>query len=103
MAANLEPVGDSIYAASKAGLVALSNVFAKELAPINVTCNTVAITAIKTSMLAQLSKNRISEVIDGLTIPRFAEPDDIFNIVDFLAAERSSYITAQTIHMGGIN
>jgi 3-oxoacyl-[acyl-carrier protein] reductase len=38
-----------------------------------------------------------------LPIPRFAEPDDIFNVLDFLASERSSYITAQTIYLGGVN
>ncbi|WP_343732600.1 SDR family oxidoreductase [Duganella sp.] len=103
MAVSLEPIGDSIYAACKAGLATLSNVMAKELAPLNITCNTLSITAIKTDMLAQLPGDKIDAVIAGLPIPRYAEPDDIFNIVDFLASERSSYITAQTIYMGGVN
>jgi 3-oxoacyl-[acyl-carrier protein] reductase len=54
MAVSLEPIGDSMYAACKAGLSTLANVMAKELAPLNVTCNTLSITAIKTDMLAQL-------------------------------------------------
>lgn len=103
MAASLEPIGDSVYAACKAGLSTLANVMAKELAPLNVTCNTLAITAIRTDMLAQLPQDKISQVIAGLPIPRFAEPDDIFNVIDFLASERSSYVTAQTIYLGGIN
>jgi len=36
-------------------------------------------------------------------VNRFAEPDDILNVLDFLASERSSYITAQTIYLGGVN
>jgi len=103
MAVSLEPIGDSVYAACKAGLTTLANVMAKELAPLNITCNTLSITAIKTDMLAQLPGDKIDAVIAGLPIPRYAEPDDIFNIIDFLASERSSYITAQTIYMGGVN
>ena len=103
MAASLEPIGDSMYAASKAALSTMANVMAKELAPLNVTCNTLAVSAIKTDMLAQLAQDKIAEVIASLPIPRFAEPDDILNVLDFLASERSSYITAQTIYLGGVN
>ena len=103
MAASLEPIGDSMYAATKAGLATMTNVMAKELAPLNVTCNTVAVTAIATDMLAQLPQDKVAQVVAGLPLPRFAEPDDVFNVLDFLAAERSSYITAQTIHLGGVN
>lgn len=103
MAVSLEPIGDSMYAACKAGLATLTNVMAKELAPLNITCNTLAISAIKTDMLAQLPQDKIAQVIAGLPIPRFAEPDDILNVIDFLASERSSYITAQTIYLGGVN
>jgi 3-oxoacyl-[acyl-carrier protein] reductase len=103
MAVSLEPIGDSIYAASKAGLITLTNVMAKELAPLNITCNTVSLTAINTDMLSQLPRDKIDDIISGLPIPRYAEPDDIFNVIDFLASERSSYITAQNICMGGVN
>ena len=103
MAVSLEPIGDSVYAACKAGMTTLANVMAKELATFKITCNTLSITAIKTDMLSQLPIDKIDAVIAGLPIPRYAEPDDIFNIMDFLASERSSYITAQTIYMGGVN
>ena len=103
MAASLEPVGDSIYAATKAGLSTLTNVMAKEFGSMNVTCNTLAITAIDTDMLSQVPRDKIEAIIAGLPIPRFANPDDILNIIDFFASERSSYITAQTIFMGGVN
>lgn len=103
MAASLEPIGDSVYAACKAGLSTLTNVMAKELAPFNVTCNTLAVSAIKTDMLAQLPQDKIAKVIADLPIPRFAEPCDILNVLDFFTSERSSYITAQTIYLGGVN
>ena len=103
MMSTLEPVGGSIYAVCKAGLSTLANVMAKELAPLNVTCNTLAISAIKTDMLDQQPKDKFAQLIATLPIPRLAEPDDIFNVLDFLVSERSSYITAQTIFLGGVN
>lgn len=103
MAASLEPIGDSVYAACKAGLATLANVMAKELGPLNVTCNTLAVSAIESDMLAQLPRDKVEAIIRTLPVPRFAEPDDILNVLDFLASERSSYITAQTIYLGGVN
>ena len=46
---------------------------------------------------------KIKEIINNLPIPRIATPDDILNVIDFFASDRSSYITAQTIYLGGIN
>jgi 3-oxoacyl-[acyl-carrier protein] reductase len=103
MAASLEPIGDSLYAATKAGVSTIANVMAKELGPLNVTCNTLAITAIDSDMLAQLPRDKIEAIIAGLPIARFAQADDILNVIDFLASDRSSYITAQTIFLGGVN
>ncbi len=103
MAASLEPMGDSIYAACKAGVSTLANVMAKEFSSFNVTCNTLGITAIESDMLAQLPRDKIDAIIKALPAPRYAQPDDIFNVVDFFASDRSSYITAQTVFLGGIN
>ena len=103
MAVSLEPEGDSVYAACKAGLTTLSNVLAKEFASFNVTCNTLGITAIETDMLKQLPRDKIDAVVARLPIPRYATADDILNVIDFFASERSGYITAQTVYLGGVN
>lgn len=103
MAVSLEPQGDSVYAACKAALTTLSNIMAKEFAGFNVTCNTVGITAIETDMLKKLPRVKIDAIVDRLPIPRYAMPDDILNVIDFFASERSSYITAQTIFLGGVH
>jgi len=106
MASSLEPMGDSIYAATKAGIISLANIMAKEFSPMNVTCNTLAITAIDTDMLRShndTAQDKIKEIIASMPIPRVAEVDDILNVIDFFASDRSSYITAQTIYLGGIN
>jgi 3-oxoacyl-[acyl-carrier protein] reductase len=103
MAASLEPIGDSIYAATKAGLSTLANVLAKELGSFNVTCNTLAISAIDTDMLRQLPRDKIDAIIARLPVPRLAQPNDILNVVDFFASERSGCITAQTVFLSGVN
>ena len=106
MAVSLEPIGDSMYAATKAGINTLANIMAKEFASYNVTCNTIAISAIETDMLKQhseVAQVKIKEIIEKMPIPRLAQLDDILNVIDFFASDRSSYITAQTIYLGGIN
>lgn len=103
MAASLEPIGDSMYAACKAGLSTLANVMAKEFASMNVTCNTLGINAIESDMLAQLPRDKIDAIIAGLPVPRMSKEDDILNVIDFFAAERSAQITAQTVFLGGVN
>lgn len=103
MAVCLEPQGDSVYAASKAGSETMTNVLAKELAAYNITCNSLAISAFKTEMLDQLPREKIESVIAGLPLPRFACEDDILNVIDFFVSDRSSYITAQTIRLGGVS
>lgn len=103
MAACLEPEGDSMYAATKAGSETMINILAKEFARYNVTCNSLAISAFQTDMLDQLPREKIEAVVAGLTLPRFASADDILNVIDFFSSERSSYITAQTIHLAGVN
>jgi 3-oxoacyl-[acyl-carrier protein] reductase len=103
MAVSLEPPGDSMYAACKAGMASLANVMAKEFAAMNVTCNTLAISAFDTDMLRQLPRAKVDEVVSKLPLARFAEPDDILNVIDFFASERSGYVTAQTVFLGGVH
>ncbi|WP_164964249.1 SDR family NAD(P)-dependent oxidoreductase [Rubrivivax sp. JA1026] len=103
MAVALEPEGDSVYAACKAGLTTLSNVLAREFAPFNVTCNTLGITAIESDMLRQLPRDKIDAVVARLPLPRYASFEDIANVIDFFASERSGYVTAQTLYLGGVH
>jgi len=106
MAVSLEPVGDALYAATKAAINTLANVMAKEFSNYNVTCNTLSISAIETDMLYQHSESarlKIDEIINKLPVPRKAIMDDVLNVIDFYASDRSSYITAQTIYLGGVN
>ena len=90
-------------AATKAAIATLANVMAKEYAAMNVTCNTLGVTAFETDMLQQLPREKVDAVIAGLPLARYATADDILNVIDFFASERSGYVTAQTVFLGGVN
>jgi 3-oxoacyl-[acyl-carrier protein] reductase len=106
MATSLEPAGDALYAATKAGIITLANIMSKEFSNINVTCNTLCISAIDTDMLHQHSsvgQAKIQAIINNLPVPRMANNEDVLNVIDFFASEKSAYVTAQTIYLGGVH
>jgi 3-oxoacyl-[acyl-carrier protein] reductase len=103
MAVSLEPMGDSVYAATKAAITTLANIMAKEFAATNITCNTLGITAFETDMLRQLPREKVDAVLAGLPLPRMATPDDVVHVLDFFCGPGSGCITAQTVYLGGVH
>lgn len=103
MAEILEPVGDAVYSASKAAATSLTNSLAKELAPHGITCNTLAITHLATSMSKKINTDTLQKVIKELPLPRSATIEDITSVVDFYMSPRSSGITGQFIALGGLH
>jgi len=103
IAASLEPMGESLYSGCKAGLTVMGNVIAKEFADANITVNTLALSAVATDLLGGLSPEKVQGYLDELILSRLAQPDDIFNVIDFFASERSAFITAQTLFLGGVH
>jgi 3-oxoacyl-[acyl-carrier protein] reductase len=103
MTSVLEPVGGSVYAAMKAASMTLTGVLAKEFAAYGITVNTLAVSALQTDMLGELPREKVDALLAALPLPRLATPDDVFNVVDFFASSRSSYVTAQTVFLGGVH
>lgn len=94
-------VGQSNYAASKAGIIGFTKSIAKELASRNITANAVAPGFIQTDMTNVL-KDEVKEAIEG-TIPlkRLGTAEDVAKVVKFLASDDSNYITGQVINVDG--
>jgi 3-oxoacyl-[acyl-carrier protein] reductase len=93
--------GQANYAASKAGLIGLTKVIARELSSRGITSNAVAPGFISTDMTDVLPDAIKTGVIGQIPLGRFGEPDDIANAVAFLASAEAKYITGQTLTVDG--
>tara|TARA_B100001057_G_scaffold151523_1_gene151474 strand:- start:122 stop:859 length:738 start_codon:yes stop_codon:yes gene_type:complete len=93
--------GQSNYSASKAGIIAMSKSLAQEVGSRSVTVNSIAPGFIETNMTAELSDDRKEDILRSISLDRLGKPDDIAGAVCFLASDKASYITGQTIHING--
>jgi 3-oxoacyl-[acyl-carrier protein] reductase len=93
--------GQCNYAASKAGVIALTKSTAKELAARNIRVNAVAPGFIESKMTEVLPEEVTQKMMDQIPMKRFGKPEDIARTVLFLATEASSYITGQVLTISG--
>ncbi len=93
--------GQCNYAASKAGVIAFTKSVAKELAARNIRVNAVAPGFIETKMTEALSEGIRKKMLDAIPMARFGMPDDVANVVMFLASDASAYITGQVLTVSG--
>jgi len=94
-------VGQVNYATTKAGLIGFTKSLAKELASRNITVNAVAPGFIETDMTQQLPEDVKEKYMEQIPLGRFGKPEDVANVVLFLASDNASYITGETIHVNG--
>lgn len=96
--------GQINYAASKAGINAMTKTLAKELASRSIRVNAIAPGFIKTDMTDKLSDKVKEQILDSIPMKRIAEPIEIANMALFLASDKARYITGQIISVdGGMN
>ena len=93
--------GQSNYSASKAGIIALSKSLAQEVGSRSVTVNSIAPGFIETNMTAGLNDDRKEQILESISMGRLGKPEDISGAVCFLASDKASYITGQTLHING--
>lgn len=94
-------VGQVNYAASKAGVIGLTKSLAKELGSRGITVNAVAPGFINTDMTASLSEKVKEEASKNIPLKRLGDPEDVANLVGFLASDAANYITGQVINVDG--
>ena len=93
--------GQCNYAASKAGVIALTKSSAKELAGRNIRVNAVAPGFIESKMTDVLSEDVREKMLDAVPMGRFGQPEDVARTVLFLASDASSYMTGQVLTVSG--
>ena len=91
--------GQVNYASSKAGVIALTKVTAREFGGKNVCCNAIAPGFIKTKMTENLGSDE--EFLKQIPLKRLGEPEDVAKLALFLASEASDYITGEVIRIDG--
>ncbi|NCC53459.1 MAG: 3-oxoacyl-[acyl-carrier-protein] reductase [Spartobacteria bacterium] len=93
--------GQCNYSASKAGVIALTKSAARELARRNVRVNAVAPGFIQTKMTDKLTEDMQKRMLDAIPMARFGQPEDVADVVAYLAGDGSSYVTGQVLNVCG--
>ena len=93
--------GQSNYAASKGGIIAFTKSIAREMGSRNITVNAVAPGFIVTDMTDKLPAERRESILAMIPLQRLGQPEDVAELVAFLASERAAYITGQAITVDG--
>lgn len=93
--------GQANYAASKAGLIALTQTLAKEYAQRGVRVNAVAPGCIMTAMTEKLDNEYLERILNRIALHEFGKPGDVAQLVDFLISGKADYITGQVITLDG--
>lgn len=94
-------VGQANYAASKAGIIGFTKSIAREYANRGITANAIAPGFIETDMTKALSEDVWKTLISQIPMGRLGIPEDVANVVKFLASDEAAYITGQVIHVNG--
>jgi 3-oxoacyl-[acyl-carrier protein] reductase len=93
--------GQVNYSASKSGLVGMARSFARELGSRGITANVIAPGFVETDMTAELDEKRRSDIAAQVPLGRFSTPDEIADVVTFIASQQASYITGAIIPVDG--
>ena len=93
--------GQANYAASKAGIIGFTKSVAREVAGRGITVNAVAPGYVETELTGSLSENIKGQIMGQVPMSRFGKPQEIAEVVVFLAGDGAGYVTGQTISVDG--
>jgi 3-oxoacyl-[acyl-carrier protein] reductase len=102
VATPLKLEGEAIYAASKAAIVSLTQILARELGPFGITVNAVGPTPVKTDLIRSVPQEKMQSLLRRQALRRYGEVRDISNVIDFFLQPESDFITGQVIYLGGV-
>jgi 3-oxoacyl-[acyl-carrier protein] reductase len=94
--------GESIYAASKAGVEGFTRAFAREMSDFNVNVNCIAPGPINTNLLKGVTATQIERIISKQIITKQFTPDAVSDLVELLLDSKASSLSGQVLHVGGV-
>ncbi|MBN2220539.1 MAG: SDR family oxidoreductase [Kosmotogaceae bacterium] len=89
------------YCASKAGVVGFTKAVALEVGEYNITCNAICPGTVETRMIEETMKIKREKWLEEIPMKRFGKPEYIGDMASFLASDKASWITGQSIHVNG--
>lgn len=102
VAVPLKLEGEAVYAASKAAVICLTQILAREFAEFGITVNAVGPTPIKTDLIRGVPREKLDVLISRQAIKRYGETRDVIQVIDFFVDPASDFVTGQVIFLGGI-
>ncbi|MGH9227694.1 MAG: SDR family NAD(P)-dependent oxidoreductase [Acidimicrobiales bacterium] len=93
--------GESAYAASKAAVITLSRVLARELGPHGITVNVVGPGPVRTDMTSSIPEEKLEQLLARLPLAQYTKIRDITNVIDFFLRPESDAVTGQVVYLGG--
>ena len=94
--------GEAIYAASKAGVITLTEILAREYADFGITVNAVAPPAIQTDLVRGVPNEKMHKLLQRQAIHRYGNPKEVCNVIDFFIKSESEMVTGQIVYLGGV-
>jgi 3-oxoacyl-[acyl-carrier protein] reductase len=102
VAVPLKLEGEAAYAASKAAVISLTQILAREFADFGITVNAIGPTPVKTDLIRGVSPEKLDALIGRQAIKRYGELRDVIHVVDFFVQPTSDFVTGQVIFLGGV-
>jgi 3-oxoacyl-[acyl-carrier protein] reductase len=94
--------GESVYAASKAGVESFSRTFAREMADFNVRVNCIAPGPIRTDLLRGITDMQIEKITSQQVIPKQFQKSDVCDLVELLIDKKAASLSGQVLNVGGV-
>jgi 3-oxoacyl-[acyl-carrier protein] reductase len=102
VAVPLKLEGEAVYAASKAAVISLTQILAREFAEFGITVNAIGPAPIRTDLIRGVSPEKLDALIARQAIKRYGEPRDVIQVINFFVQPASDFVTGQVIFLGGV-